>query len=48
MVMGDINVKVGHACIEGVIASFGMPGVDENRECLSDMCAAKGVVVEGT
>ena len=48
IVLGDMNAKVGDEGIEGVIGSFGVPGLNDNGECLIDMCAAREMRVGGT
>lgn len=45
IVLRNMNAKLGDMRIEGVLGRF---GVDENGECLTDMCAAREMMVGDT
>ena len=48
VVLGDLNAKVGNTVIDGVIARFGVPGVNRSGERLIDMCIDQELVVGNT
>ena len=48
IVLGDLNAKVGEREIDGVVGKFGVPGVNENGECLVEMCVERGLIVGNT
>ena len=44
IVLGDMNAKVGdHE--RGVTGKYGVPGVNENGECLVGMCAERRMII---
>ena len=48
MVLGDLNARVGNTVIGGVVARYGVPGVNESGECLIEMCIDQELVVGNT
>ena len=48
MVMGDMNVRVGDRPIYGVVGPWRVPGVNNNGECLIEMCPERGMIVGNT
>ena len=48
VVLGDMNAKVGDREREGVVGKFGVPGINENGECLVEMCVERGLIVGNT
>jgi len=48
IVMGDMNAKVGYEEVDGVVGKWGVPGVNENGECLVDVCAERGLFLANT
>jgi len=47
-VLGDMNAKVGDREQDGVVGKFGVPGINENGECLVEMCAERGLICGNT
>ena len=45
VVLGDLNDRVGNGGIEGVLGSYGVPGVNESGERLLYMCMEKELTV---
>ena len=48
IVLGDMNAKVGDHEREGVTGKYGVPGVNENCECLVEMCAERRMIIGNT
>ncbi|MEL7523216.1 MAG: endonuclease/exonuclease/phosphatase family protein, partial [Cyanobacteria bacterium J06553_1] len=48
IVLGDMNAKVGDREKDGVVGKFGVPGINENGECLVEMCAERDMIVGNT
>ena len=48
VVLGDLNARVGNTVIGGVVARFGVPGVNESGERLIDMCIDQELAVGNT
>ena len=47
-VMGDMNARVGCEEVDGVVGKWGVPGTNENGECLVDLCAERGLFLANT
>ena len=47
-VLGDLNARVGHSKIQGVIGDFGVPGMNESGEWMIDWCRQHEMVVCNT
>ena len=48
VVLGDLNARVGNTVIGGVVARYGVPGLNESGERLIDMCIDQELVVGNT
>ena len=48
IVLGDMDARVGDREREGVIGKFGVPGINENSECLVEMCVERGLIAWDT
>ena len=48
IVMGDMNAKVGCEEVDGIVGKWGVPGVNENGECLVDLCSERGLFLSNT
>ena len=48
IVLGDMNAKVGDREVDGVIGKYGVPGMNENGECLVEICKGRGLSVGNT
>ena len=47
-VMGDLNAKVGCEEVDDIVGKWGVPGVNENGECLVDLCSERGLFLSNT
>ena len=47
-VLGDLNAKVGERERGEVVGKFGVPGVNENGECLVELCEERSMIVGNT
>ena len=47
-VLGDLNAIVGERERGEVIGKFGVPGVNENGECLVELCEERSMIVGNT
>ena len=48
IVLGDLNAKVGDRERGEVVGKFGVPGVNENGECLIELCEERCMIVGNT
>jgi len=48
ILMGDMNAKVGSDVIGCIVGKWGVPGVNENGECLVDLCSERGLFLSNT
>ncbi len=46
--LGDMNVRIGRAEIGGVVGKYGVDEVNENGQCLLDICAERGLFLSNT
>ena len=47
-VMGDMNARVGCEEVDGIVGKWGVPGVNDNGECLVDLCSERGLFLSNT
>ena len=45
VVFGDLNARVGHEEVEGVLGKYGVPGGNESGEKLLNMCVEQELVI---
>ena len=43
VLIGDMNGRVGSSEVAFVVRKWGLGGVNENNECLVDICAERGL-----
>merc|ERR1712002_1032345 len=48
MVLGDLNARVGNTVIDGVVARFGVPDVNDSGVRLIEMCINQELAVGNT
>ena len=46
--MGDLNAKIGDRERGDLVGKFGVPGVNENGECLLELCEERRLSVGNT
>ena len=48
IVLGDLNARVGNTVIDGVVAKYGVPGVNNSGDNLIEMCREQELAIGNT